>query len=107
MTAEPRAQSPLAVVVLAAGKGTRLALGADAPPKVLIECLGAPILEHVRRALVPLKAELTLVVVGHGAERVRAWLDGAWPGARPVLQEPQHGTGHAARVALDALPRFA
>jgi bifunctional UDP-N-acetylglucosamine pyrophosphorylase/glucosamine-1-phosphate N-acetyltransferase len=107
MTVEPRAPSPLALVVLAAGKGTRLALGPDAPPKVLVECLGAPILEHVRRALAPLAPELTLVVVGHGADRVRAWLDGAWKGARPVLQEPQNGTGHATRVALDAIPRFA
>jgi bifunctional UDP-N-acetylglucosamine pyrophosphorylase / glucosamine-1-phosphate N-acetyltransferase len=106
MTAEPRAESPLAVVVLAAGRGTRLSTAADAPPKVLVECLGVPLLEHVRRALAPLGAELTLVVVGHGAAEVRAWLDEAWPGARPVLQEPQNGTGHATRIALEALPRF-
>lgn len=106
MTAEPRAERPLAVVVLAAGRGTRFSTAADAPPKVLLECLGVPLLEHVRRALAPLGAEITLVVVGHGASRVRTWLDEAWPGAKPVLQEPQNGTGHAARVGLDALPRF-
>lgn len=106
MTAEPRAHSPLAVVVLAAGRGTRLSTAKDAPPKVLIECLGVPLLEHVRRALEPLSAEITLVVVGHGAAGVRAWLDASWPGAKPVLQEPQNGTGHATRVALESLPRF-
>lgn len=106
MTAESRAARPLAVVVLAAGRGTRLATTDDAPPKVLVECLGVPILEHVRRAVAPLAPERTLVVVGYGAADVRAWLDGAWSEARAVLQEPQLGTGHAARTALDALPRF-
>lgn len=106
MTAPARAPAPPAVIVLAAGRGTRLATGPDAPPKVLVECLGVPILEHVRRAVAPLAAEPVIVVVGHGAAQVRAYLDAGWPGARPVLQEPQHGTGHAARVALDALPRF-
>ncbi len=106
MTSGPSPERPLAVVVLAAGRGTRLSVGAQAPPKVLVECLGVPLLEHVRRAAAPLAAEVTLVVVGHGAAEVRAYLDGAWSGARPLLQEPQLGTGHATRLALEALPRF-
>ena len=106
MTKDASAGRRLAVVVLAAGRGTRLAVGADAPPKVLLECLGAPLLEHVRRALEGLGADLTLVVVGHQAAQVRAYLDQRWKGARPILQDPQNGTGHALRLAMDALPRF-
>jgi bifunctional UDP-N-acetylglucosamine pyrophosphorylase/glucosamine-1-phosphate N-acetyltransferase len=97
---------PLAVLLLAAGKGTRLGLGPSAPPKVMLECLGLPLLEHVRRALAPLEADATVVVTGHGAEDVEAWLGANWPAARPALQEPQNGTGHAVRVALEAIPDF-
>lgn len=90
--------------MLAAGRGRRLATGPDAPPKVLVECLGLPLLEWVRRAVAPLGARATAVVVGHGAAEVRAWLKTGWKGARAVVQEPQAGTGHAVRVALEALP---
>jgi bifunctional UDP-N-acetylglucosamine pyrophosphorylase/glucosamine-1-phosphate N-acetyltransferase len=97
---------PLGLLVLAAGKGTRLGEADDLPPKVLLDCLGLPLLEHVRRALEPLGADATVVVTGHRAEDVEAWLAEAWPAARPVRQVPQHGTGHAARLALEALPDF-
>jgi len=106
MTQDASAARPLAILVLAAGRGTRLATGPEAPPKVLLECLGAPLLEHVRRALEGLAAERTLVVVGHRADQVRAYLDQRWKTARPILQEPQQGTGHAVRLAMEALPRF-
>lgn len=107
MNAAIRAERPLAVIVLAAGKGTRLGDGDDLPPKPLLDCLGLPLLEHVRRALAPLDAEHTLVVTGHRAEDVEAWLTDAWGGAQSVRQVPQNGTGHAARIALDTLPDFA
>ncbi len=97
---------PLAVLVLAAGKGTRLAVSDDAPPKVLVGLLGAPLLEHVRRAVAALEPDETVVVVGHAAERVEAWLGEHWPQAIPVRQIPQEGTGQAVRLALDALPAF-
>jgi bifunctional UDP-N-acetylglucosamine pyrophosphorylase/glucosamine-1-phosphate N-acetyltransferase len=97
---------PLAVVALAAGKGTRLALGDAAPPKVLLDCLGVPLIEHVRRAVHPLGAREARVVTGHGAAEVEAWLAKGWPDARPVRQVPQHGTGHALRLALDDLRGF-
>ncbi|MFV1959440.1 MAG: bifunctional N-acetylglucosamine-1-phosphate uridyltransferase/glucosamine-1-phosphate acetyltransferase [Planctomycetota bacterium] len=97
---------PLAVFVLAAGKGTRLAVGEDAPPKVLVPCLGAPLIEHVQRAVRPPEAAETVVVVGHGAEAVEGWLAAHWPEARTVAQIPQEGTGQAARLALDATPAF-
>jgi len=98
---------PLAVLVLAAGKGTRLGDGEDLPPKALLDCLGLPLLEHVRRAIEPLEAEHTVVVTGHRATEVEAWLAEAWPGAVPVRQVPQNGTGQAARLALEAVPDFA
>ncbi|MHC5011782.1 MAG: sugar phosphate nucleotidyltransferase, partial [Planctomycetota bacterium] len=96
----------LAVVVLAAGKGTRLGLGAETPPKVLLECLGVPVLEHVRRAIVPLGAGDVVVITGHAAQRVDDWLAASWPEARPVHQIPQQGTGQALRLAMGALDGF-
>ena len=89
-----------AAIVLAAGKGTRLP---GSRPKVLVDCLGVPILEHVRRALAPLKLETVLLVVGHGRDEVTAWAAKEWPDAKPVVQEPQNGTGHAVRVALETV----
>lgn len=97
------APTALAALVLAAGKGTRLP---GAGPKVLVDCLGAPMLEHVRRAVACLDPKETVVVVGHAREVVVPWLHKHWPGARTAVQEPQHGTGHAVRLALAAVPRF-
>jgi bifunctional UDP-N-acetylglucosamine pyrophosphorylase/glucosamine-1-phosphate N-acetyltransferase len=101
--APARRGRPLAAVVLAAGKGTRLP--ADAP-KVLVECLGLPLLEHVRRAVDAQRPDEVAVVVGHRREAVTAWLAEHWKGARAVVQEPQQGTGHALRLALEALSGF-
>jgi bifunctional UDP-N-acetylglucosamine pyrophosphorylase/glucosamine-1-phosphate N-acetyltransferase len=98
---------PVAVVVLAAGKGTRIATGAGSTPKVLVEVLGLPMLEHVRRAVAPLGAEHVLLVTGHGAAEVEEWARAAWPEATAVRQEPQRGTGHALRLAMERVPQFA
>jgi bifunctional UDP-N-acetylglucosamine pyrophosphorylase/glucosamine-1-phosphate N-acetyltransferase len=101
----PKVSDRVAVVVLAAGKGTRLP---GAGPKVLVECLGAPLIDHVRRAVDGLRPDETVVVVGHGREAVVPWLQRHWQRARPVVQDPQHGTGHALKIALqNALARFA
>lgn len=95
---EPR---PLAVVVLAAGEGTRMR---SATPKMLHEIAGRSLLGHVLAAVEPLEADHTLVVVGHGADRVTATFTGT--GAMPVVQAEQRGTGHATRLALEELPDF-
>jgi bifunctional UDP-N-acetylglucosamine pyrophosphorylase/glucosamine-1-phosphate N-acetyltransferase len=88
----------LAIVVLAAGRGTRLKSGLA---KVLHRAGGRSLLEHVLRACAPLKAKKMVVVVGHQAEQVTAV---AKPlGATSVLQQPQHGTGHAMQVVRRAL----
>ncbi|HJX42217.1 MAG TPA: bifunctional UDP-N-acetylglucosamine diphosphorylase/glucosamine-1-phosphate N-acetyltransferase GlmU [Geodermatophilus sp.] len=94
-------QAVAAVVVLAAGQGTRMR---SATPKVLHELGGRSMLGHVLAAAAPLGAGATLVVVGSGRAAVEEHLAAVAPGARAVLQAEQLGSGHAARVALDAVP---
>ncbi|MDQ3610794.1 MAG: bifunctional UDP-N-acetylglucosamine diphosphorylase/glucosamine-1-phosphate N-acetyltransferase GlmU [Actinomycetota bacterium] len=91
-----------AVVVLAAGEGTRMRSATT--PKVLHEIGGRSMLGHVVRAARGLDPEHLLVVVGHAREQVTAHLAELDPAAQAVVQEQQHGTGHAVRVALDTLP---
>ncbi|HTQ60085.1 MAG TPA: bifunctional UDP-N-acetylglucosamine diphosphorylase/glucosamine-1-phosphate N-acetyltransferase GlmU [Candidatus Solibacter sp.] len=90
----------LAIVILAAGKGTRLKSGLA---KVLHKAGGRTLVEHVVRACAPLGAKRTIVVVGHQAEQVTPVVEPL--GADAVLQQPQHGTGHAMQVARRALGR--
>jgi len=87
-----------AVVILAAGKGTRLK---SSLAKVLHRAGGRSLIEHVVRACQPLKPRAIVAVVGHQAEEVSAILK---PLAVPtVIQQPQRGTGHAVIVARRAL----
>lgn len=91
---------PGAVVILAAGEGTRMK---SETPKVLHRIGGRSLLGHVLAAVAPLHPRRTLVVIGHGREAVAASLP---PGVEPVVQEEQHGTGHAVRVALEHAGSF-
>ena len=86
-------------MVLAAGKGTRMK---SSQPKVLHELAGRPIIEHVLRTVDALHATSTVVVVGHGADRVRSAL-AARPSIEFAVQSPQLGTGHALLQAESAL----
>ncbi len=88
----------LAIVILAAGKGTRLK---SSLAKVLHRAGGRALVEHAVRACAPLRPRKTIVVVGHQAEEVSAVVEPL--GAETVLQQPQHGTGHAMQVARRAL----
>jgi bifunctional UDP-N-acetylglucosamine pyrophosphorylase/glucosamine-1-phosphate N-acetyltransferase len=88
----------LAILILAAGKGTRLK---SSLAKVLHRAGGRPLVEQVLRACAPLKAKKTIVVVGHQAEEVGKVA--ASLGAETVLQQPQSGTGHAMQVSRRAL----
>lgn len=90
----------LAVIVLAAGKGTRLK---SSLAKVLHKAGGRTLVEHIVRAGEPLKARENVVVVGHQAEQVAAVVEPL--GAVTVLQQPQNGTGHAIQVAKRLLGR--
>lgn len=92
---------PLAVVVLAAGQGTRMK---SRRAKVLHEIAGRPMLGHVLAMAEPLAAERLVVVVGRDAEEVEAVFAGR---AEFVLQAEQRGTGHAVSQALPALADFA
>jgi bifunctional UDP-N-acetylglucosamine pyrophosphorylase/glucosamine-1-phosphate N-acetyltransferase len=81
----------LHVVILAAGKGTRM----KSPiPKVLHPLAGRTLIEHVLRTVDQLPVTSTVLVVGHGADRVRAALSGR-PNLQFVSQDLQLGTGHA------------
>src|SRR3954464_14044431 len=99
------ADSPTAVIVLAAGEGTRMK--SRTKPKVLHGFAGRTLLGHVLAAAAPLSAGQTVVVVGHRREAVTEHLHAVAPAATPVVQDVQHGTGHAARLALDAVPAAA
>jgi bifunctional UDP-N-acetylglucosamine pyrophosphorylase/glucosamine-1-phosphate N-acetyltransferase len=93
------ATSDFVIVILAAGKGTRLK---SALAKVLHRAGGRSLVEHVVRACQPLKAREIIAVVGHQAEDVTAAL--APLGVKTALQQPQRGTGHAMLVAKRAIP---
>jgi bifunctional UDP-N-acetylglucosamine pyrophosphorylase/glucosamine-1-phosphate N-acetyltransferase len=94
-----------AVVVLAAGEGTRMKSATT--PKVLHPLCGRTMLDHVVAAARGLQPEHLVVVVGHAREQVTAHLAEIDPTAQAVVQESQNGTGHAVRVALEALPELA
>ena len=89
----------LSVVIMAAGKGTRMR---SARPKVLHTLGGTPLLGHVVATAGSLAPARCIVVTGHGAEAVEA----AFAGAERVFvrQMPQLGTGHAVQQAVPALP---
>jgi bifunctional UDP-N-acetylglucosamine pyrophosphorylase / glucosamine-1-phosphate N-acetyltransferase len=90
---------PNHVVVLAAGKGTRMK---SARPKVLHRAAGLPLLDHVLRAAATLEPASIVLVLGHQADLVREAL-GKRLGLSFALQEPQLGTGHALLQAEQAL----
>ena len=90
---------PLSVVILAAGQGKRMKSDL---PKVLQPLAGRPMLEHVIRCAGELGPATIHVVYGHGGDQVREALAGQpvnW-----VLQEEQHGTGHAVMQAAPRIP---
>jgi len=91
---------PAAVIVLAAGAGTRMK---STKPKVLHEVLGLTLLEHVLQAASALNPEQTLVIIGHGGDQVKEQLAKSHPAVLTAVQNEQHGTGHAAKIATDAL----
>ena len=91
---------PAAVVVLAAGEGTRMR---SATAKVLHQLGGRSMLGHVVTAARALDPQHLIVVVGHAREQVTAALAELDPAATAVVQAEQNGTGHAVRVALEGL----
>ncbi|WP_353943054.1 bifunctional UDP-N-acetylglucosamine diphosphorylase/glucosamine-1-phosphate N-acetyltransferase GlmU [Streptomyces sp. HUAS MG91] len=92
------ASNPAAVVVLAAGEGTRMK---SATPKVLHELCGRSLVGHVLAAARELSPERLVVVVGHEREKVTAHLNTIDADARTAVQLEQNGTGHAVRTGLE------
>ncbi|MFN2101195.1 bifunctional UDP-N-acetylglucosamine diphosphorylase/glucosamine-1-phosphate N-acetyltransferase GlmU [Altererythrobacter sp. MF3-039] len=92
--------SDLAIIVLAAGKGTRMK---SERHKVLHPIAGRPMIDHLLASAEQLRPMKTVVVVGAGREQLEAALGGR---AQTCLQEPQHGTGHAVQQAKSELDGF-
>ena len=90
--------SPLNIVILAAGKGTRMV---SAKPKVLHELAGKSLLQHVLESAMALQPKQVCVIYGHGGEAVPQAMQ-QYP-TQFVMQEPQLGTGHAVRQAMPHL----
>ena len=98
---------PIDVVVMAAGKGTRMK---SALPKVLHALAGKPMVQHVIDTARSLQARRTIVITGHGAEQVEQALTSAQgqvqvqvQGLKFARQMPQLGTGHAVQQAVPLL----
>jgi bifunctional UDP-N-acetylglucosamine pyrophosphorylase/glucosamine-1-phosphate N-acetyltransferase len=89
--------TPLHIVILAAGKGTRMK---SELPKVLHHVGGEPMIGHVLKTGAAFGPASTTVVVGHMADKMRAALDAS---IQTVVQEPQLGTAHALLQAEPAL----
>ena len=102
--ASPQTGKPVDVVIMAAGKGTRMK---SSLPKVLHALAGRPLLHHVLETAATLQARQVVLVTGHAADQVEAACvapasHGGFALAA-VRQEPQLGTGHAVQQAVPAL----
>jgi len=93
---------PVDVVVMAAGKGTRMK---SRLPKVLQRLAGVPLVQHVLNTAAQLNARSAVVITGHGADQVEplALASDQVLAVQCVRQEPQLGTGHAVQQAVPAL----
>lgn len=93
--------STTAAIILAAGQGTRMKSGL---PKVLHAIAGKPIVHYPVRAALEAGCAEVVVVVGHGRERVQAYLSSVFgEKVKTAVQEQQRGTGDAARAGMTAL----
>ncbi len=91
-------ESPLYIVILAAGKGTRMKSG---KAKVLHKVFFAPMVHHVLHAVAPLQPTKSIVIVGHQRKAVQDSLN-EFP-VELAIQEEQLGTGHAVLCAESAI----
>lgn len=91
------------VLILAAGKGTRMK---SETPKVLLPLLDEPILYYPMISTDSPDFSGRAVVVGYGSSSVADYINSAWPGTEVVVQTEQLGTGHAVASARDWISRF-
>ena len=116
LTKNIEAQWPIDVVIMAAGKGTRMK---SALPKVLHRLGGKSLLQHVIDTAAHLNARQAVVITGHESNIVQNAINkiasqaintpdkgqkSIYSQIKSVLQEPQHGTGHAVQQAVPVLP---
>ena len=101
--AETGSPRPIALIILAAGQGTRMNSNL---PKPLHKLGGMPMIAHALFAGAALEPARVVVVTGHGAEALEAAVDDLMPGAVCVRQAEQLGTGHAVLQAAEALAGF-
>jgi bifunctional UDP-N-acetylglucosamine pyrophosphorylase/glucosamine-1-phosphate N-acetyltransferase len=96
----PDSVSISAVIVLAAGQGTRMK---STKPKVLHELAGKPLIWHAMAGAAALRPSTLVAVLGHGRDDVGGFLSGAddLPKITTAIQEEQKGTGHACACALE------
>ena len=96
----PDAAAPLAIIILAAGKGTRMKSDLH---KVLHPIAGRPMLMHLMASAATLNPAHQVLVVGSGRDQLEQAV-----GARATIavQDPQWGTGHAVQQAEPALAGF-
>ena len=90
----------LTVIVLAAGGGTRMK---SKTMKVLHPVAGRSMVGHVLAAVQQVQPRRIVAVVGHQRDQVGPHIHALVPDALLAVQEEQHGTGHAVRIAMDAV----
>jgi len=95
------ADHSVAVIILAAGKGTRMK---SDKAKVLHEIDGIPMVNYVVASASEVAGEEVIVVIGHQADRVRETVSQEYPAAKFAFQSEQLGTGHATQCALASIP---
>ena len=101
MCIRDRTGNNLAIIILAAGQGTRMR---SRLPKVLHPIGGRPLVGHVLTTAGRLEADHVEVVVRHERDQVVAALAEDYPDAVFIDQDEVPGTGRAVQVAVDALP---
>jgi bifunctional UDP-N-acetylglucosamine pyrophosphorylase/glucosamine-1-phosphate N-acetyltransferase len=94
------ARGPAAVIILAAGEGTRMK---TSTPKMLHVVCGRTMLGHVLATARELAPQRLIVVAGHGRGQVAAELATQAPDATVVVQERRGGTGHAVRTVIESV----
>jgi bifunctional UDP-N-acetylglucosamine pyrophosphorylase/glucosamine-1-phosphate N-acetyltransferase len=94
------ASGPAAVIILAAGEGTRMK---TSTPKVLHTVCGRAMLDHVVAAARELEPGRLIVVSGRGRSQVGAHIAAHSPDAEVVIQDRQGGTGHAVRTVIESV----
>ena len=93
----------LAVIILAAGKGTRMKSDL---PKILHPVAGLSLVGHLLKQVNALEPDRIIAVIGHDAARIEQEIHTHAPATQFVTQEPQLGTAHAVKTALPLLDNF-